>query len=128
MVGGREHPERDVDLARRRHAVAVRIEEVAILQKGFVLGSGDTGSLVISVDDMALVFVNETLAGTVGSVIDMNAAGTAHTVATTIDLTPVLRTGFNLITIAAEDGPFGGSPYTYAQNPAGVVFEGTLRW
>ena len=102
--------------------------QVAIFQRSVVVGGGASGSLVIAVDDMALVFVNGTLAGSVGSVTDMSFAGPAHTVATTINLTPVLRTGVNLITIAAENGPFGGSPYTYAQNPAGVVFEGTLRW
>jgi hypothetical protein len=103
-------------------------KQVAIFQKSFVVGAGATGSILISVDDMAKVFVNATLIETVGSATDINAAAAAHMSAAFLDLTSGLRTGTNVITIAAENGPFGSSPYTYAVNPAGVVFEGTLRW
>ncbi len=44
-------------------------------------------------------------------------------------LTPALRSGDDTIVIVGQNGPYDCSPpCPYSQNPAGVVFEGTIRW
>jgi hypothetical protein len=104
--------------------------QVAIFHKSFVVGPNATGSIQIAADDFAAVFVNGVAMGSIGSVTDGNAAVAAHSGPTTIDLTSGLQPGTNTVVIAAENGPYGCSstPCTYAQDPAAVVFEGTLRW
>ena len=104
--------------------------QVAIFRKNFVVGPNATGSLQIAADDFAAVFVNGVAVGSIGSVTDGSLAVTAHSGPTTIDLTSALQPGTNAVVVAAENGPYGCSstPCTYAQDPAAVVFQGTLRW
>jgi hypothetical protein len=104
--------------------------QVAIFRKNFVIGPNATGSMQIAADDFAAVFVNGVAVGSIGSVTDGSLAVAAHSGPTTIDLTSALQTGTNAVVVAAENGPYGCSstPCTYAQDPAAVVFEGTLRW
>jgi hypothetical protein len=104
--------------------------QVAIFQKPFVVGPNATGSLQIAVDDFAAVFVNGVPIGSIGSLTDTTVAGPAHSAPTTLDFTAALRTGVNVVVVAAENGPFGcsSSACPYSQDPAGVVFQGTLRW
>jgi len=103
---------------------------VAILEKSFVLGAQPTGTMQIAVDDFAQVFVNRTSVGSTGSVVYVSVAGRAQNVPTVLDLTPALHAGSNTITVVAQNGPFAcESPQCpYSQDPAGVVFGGTLRW
>jgi hypothetical protein len=108
--------------------------QVAAFQKTFVVGVQPTGSIQVAVDDRAEVFVNGRVAGAVGSISDYAAAGQAENVLVTLDLTPVLSPGAVTLTVVAQNGPpsFGtgcnGTGCTYSQNPAGVVFAGTLGW
>jgi hypothetical protein len=98
----------------------------------FTLGAAPTGTLKIAVDDAAEVRVNGSVAGATGSVTTVAAASAAATSLTTFDLAPLLVPGTNTIAIAAQNGPtsFAGcaTPCTYASNPAGVVFGGTLSY
>jgi hypothetical protein len=102
-------------------------------EKTFVLCGSPTGSIQVAADDFAAVFVNGVAVGTVGSVTDVMAASYGQNTAQPIDLTPALHAGPNVITVAAQNGPAsfaggcGGVGCTYAQNPAGVVFAGTLE-
>jgi hypothetical protein len=100
--------------------------------KTFLLGNPVSGTISVAVDDFAAVLVNGVIAGTTGSVTDMNSASLAQGTLATFDITPFLRTGSNVVTIHAQNGPpsfAGGCPSegcTYAMNPAGVVFGGSL--
>ncbi len=104
--------------------------EVSVFEKTFTLGAQPTGTIQISVDDFAVVFVNHTAVGSVGSIFYVTSAWRAQNLLTTMDLTPVLRSGENSITIAAQNGPYAcdSSDCSYAQDPAGVVFAGTFNW
>ena len=98
----------------------------------FNLGLGPTGTISISADDKARVVVNGVDVDGVGSTTDETQAGLSNTMLTTFDLSTALHPGTNTITIAAQNGPasFGGctGSCTYATNPAGVVFGGTLSY
>ena len=88
-------------------------------------------TMFIAADDFAAVYVNEVLAGTVGSVVDPSASG--HTALAQLDIAAFLHPGRNKIRVLAQNGPasFAGvcsGPCTYAQNPAGVVFGGTISF
>ncbi|MGO9835762.1 MAG: hypothetical protein ACLP1X_16285 [Polyangiaceae bacterium] len=104
--------------------------QTAIFEKTFILGDRPSGTIQISVDDFAQVFVNRVAVGSTGSVFYMGIAGRAQNVLTTMDLTPPLRAGSNTITVVAQNGPFAcdSSSCPYAQDPAGVVFAGSFRW
>ena len=89
------------------------------------------GTMFIAADDFAAVYVNGVLSGTVGSVVDTSLNGQAAL--TQLDITGLLRPGWNKIRVLAENGPawFAGvcsGPCTYAENPAGVVFGGTISF
>ena len=103
---------------------------LAVFQRAFTAGSGATGTIQISADDSATVFVNSVQVGAVGSVVDITAASKAQGFPTSVDLSGALRAGNNTITIVAQNGPYGcgSGPCPYSQDPAGVVFEGTIRW
>ena len=81
-------------------------------------------------DDFVEVRVNGTTVGTNGSTTDVTLAGQAQATPATFDLSPFLRAGDNTITVVGQNGPssFAGcaGPCTYAQNPAAVLFGGTL--
>lgn len=106
--------------------------QIGVFEQTFVLGAQPAGTLQIGADDSAAVFVNDVAVGTVGSVTNISIAGRDQNTATTFDLTSALRAGSNKITVVGQNGPsqYAGcsSPCTYAQNPAGVVFAGTLSW
>lgn len=107
---------------------------LAAFQKTFAVGDGAKGSVDLLADDFAAVFVNGTRVGTTGSTSDLDAATHAPNVKQTFDLSPWLHAGENTITIVAQNGPsswastFCGGNCTYADNPAGVTFSGTLTW
>ncbi|HEV2119225.1 MAG TPA: hypothetical protein VGS11_03815 [Candidatus Bathyarchaeia archaeon] len=83
------------------------------------------GSISISADDFAEVSVNGHVVGNIGSISDYSAAVLAQSSLTAFDLSPFLKTGTNILTVRAENGPFGlCCPSNYAGNPAGVVFGG----
>jgi hypothetical protein len=98
----------------------------------FNLGLGPTGTIMIAADDKARVLVNGTDVDGIGSVSDITLAGMANSHLTTIDISGALHAGTNTITISAQNGPasFAGcaTSCTYASNPAGVVFGGTLSY
>ncbi len=111
-------------------AAAVTDLDLAVFQKTFTLGSNPTGSIQIAADNFAEVRVNGVTAATVGSVTDEVVGEAVETQLTTIDLSPYLVPGTNTITIVGENGPSiwarcSGTCF-YAQNPAGVIFEGSL--
>ena len=93
-------------------------------------GAPAGGAISIAADDFAEVLVNGVSVGTIGSVTDISLAGSAQSVLTTFDLSPYLISGKNTITVVAANGPaeFAGCPAvcSYGENPAGVVFEGSL--
>ena len=95
-------------------------------------GPSPGGTLSVAVDDFAEIRVNGIVVGTYGSITDISLAGAAEGSLKTFDLTPFLVTGSNIVTIHAQNGPqfFAGcaEPCRYAQNPAGVVFGGSLRF
>ncbi len=94
--------------------------------KSFQLnGTNPIGLISISADDFAEVRVNDHVVGSIGSVSDYSTATQAQTSLTTFNLTPFLRAGSNILTVRAENGPFGiCCPSNYANNPAGIVFGG----
>ena len=101
--------------------------------KTFVLpGYPVRGILYIAADDFAEVRVNGSVVGSVGSVTDIGLAGEAQSYLHEFDLTSFLKPGRNVITIRGQNGPpdYSGceSPCTYGQNPAGVVFGGSLEY
>ncbi len=89
-----------------------------------------SGRISIAADDFAEVWVNGTLAGTIGSTTDATAAFAAQSSLTTFDIKPFLHHGKNRITVHAQNGvgAFSGcGPCTYQQQPAGVVFGVKIR-
>jgi hypothetical protein len=88
-------------------------------------GTKPIGLISISADDFAEVRVNGHVVGSIGSISDYTIATQAQASLTRFNLTPFLKTGTNILTIWAENGPFGiCCPSNYAGNPAGVVFGG----
>lgn len=96
----------------------------------FTLHGSPTGSITIAADDYAQVVVNGAVVGSIGSIVDPTVAQAAQAALTTFDLSKNLVEGVNTITVIGQNGPasFGGcgGACTYAQNPAGVVFGGSL--
>jgi hypothetical protein len=96
----------------------------------FFLGGLPTlGTISLAVDDSASIFVNGNLAGSVGSITDASVAYQAQSALTTFNITPYLQSGQNTILISSENGPdsFPGIANSdYAENPAGLVFGGTI--
>jgi hypothetical protein len=100
--------------------------------KTFVLaGHPIGGTISVAVDDFAAISVNGTAVGSIGSTTDIGTASDAalHT----FDLAAFLKPGQNTITVEAQNGsPFfspicnDGCPYD--ENPAGVVFGGSLSF
>jgi hypothetical protein len=93
-------------------------------------GEPTAGAVDINADDFAQVYVNGTLVGQTGSTQDASVAMGDLATPKHLDLTPFLGTGPTVtITVRAQNGPgsFAGcNPCAYGQNPAGVVFRGTL--
>ncbi|HEX4921612.1 MAG TPA: hypothetical protein VFV92_12840 [Candidatus Bathyarchaeia archaeon] len=90
-------------------------------------GSPISGSISIAVDDFAEAFLNGHAVGSTGSITDYAAAVASQSNLVTFNLTPFLVAGNNVLTIFAENGPFGHCcPSSYSGNTAGVVFGGTI--
>ncbi|HET6283510.1 MAG TPA: hypothetical protein VFH73_21315 [Polyangia bacterium] len=100
--------------------------------KTFNLGKMPSGRITLSADDAAEVRVNGAPVDTVGSVTDQSEAAISGSTLTTFDIAPRLTPGLNTITIAAQNGPasFAGCvpSCTYKNNPAAVVFGGSLTY
>jgi hypothetical protein len=83
-------------------------------------------------DDFARIRVNGTIAGTWGSTTNLDAASSANNNTGSFDVTSLLRSRNNTITVEAQNGPatfaVGCGPGTYQSNPAGVVFGGTVSY
>ena len=95
-------------------------------------GTPTGGTLSIAVDDMAVVFVNGSLVGRWGSVTEVGKASVADDILKSFDIGPNLVSGLNTLTIKIFNGPaaFAGCAghCTYTQNPAGVVFGGSISY
>jgi hypothetical protein len=90
-------------------------------------GTKVSGMISIAVDDLAEISVNGHIVGSIGSISDYSVASRAQSFLTSFDLSPFLKSGTNILTIRAENGPFGVCcPSNYAGNPAGVVFGGSV--
>ena len=102
--------------------------------KGFVLtGHPTSGSVYLAADDFAELRVNGRVVGSIGSITDVGLAGQAQSSLTRFDVTAFLKPGYNYITIVGQNGPpsfsgICGTICTYAENPAGVVFGGSLTF
>jgi hypothetical protein len=102
--------------------------------KTFVLTGYPTGGTIsVAADDFAAVSVNGTAVGSIGSTADAGAASDTENTLHTFDVAPFLKPGENTITVKAQNGsPFfspicnDGCPYD--ENPAGVVFGGSLSF
>jgi hypothetical protein len=99
----------------------------------FEIGTPIAGTLSIAADDAAEVIVNGTLAGTTGSITDATTAGMASQALKGFNLLPLLVVGENTITVLGQNGPASfamgcATGCTYAMNPGGVVFGGTLAY
>ena len=86
----------------------------------------------VSADDMAAVYVNGALVGTVGSVTDAAASLFAQNNLTSFTVTGGVLGGRNVVAVVGTNGPqsFGGCPSacSYSINPAGVVFGGVVKY
>ena len=85
------------------------------------------GSIAVSADDFAAVYVNGQFAGQVGSVSVSSLALAAQSSLTTFDITSLLVQGQNTIKVLGQNGPFGDTS-NYRGDPAGVVFGGSLEF
>jgi hypothetical protein len=91
-------------------------------------GAFVSGMISVAVDDFAQVFVNGTSVGATGSVTDLVVAQQAQSALKTFDITPFLVSGQNTILVLAENGLFNNPSANYSENPAGVVFGGSLTF
>lgn len=106
---------------------------VACLSKTFELvGLVVSATVYVAADDCAEVRINGQLVGSVGSVTDYGQAAGAQWALVAFNAAPYLVPGTNRIVVCGQDGPssFTGlscNPCDYTQNPAGVVFGGTIE-
>jgi hypothetical protein len=88
--------------------------------------------LWVSADDFAAVYVNGTPIGTVGSITSPSQSSMAQNALTRFNIAAALTGGRNTVAVLAQNGPasFGPCPVacSYAQNPAGAVFGGYVRY
>jgi hypothetical protein len=99
------------------------------------LGTPIAGEICLAADDYAELIVNGHFVGSVGSISNPALSGAAQNTCTPFNVTPFLQPGSNTITVNGQNGPksfsffqFTGCNPTcnYSENPAGVMFEGTL--
>jgi hypothetical protein len=95
-----------------RGDAAEGLSEVLFRQSINLSGEPEEGVLWIAADDAASVIVNDQIAGSVGSVTDVNEASRSQSMLQSIDIRPFLRKGMNEILIQAKNGPssFSGRP------------------
>jgi hypothetical protein len=102
--------------------------------KTFILaGLPTAGTISVAADDFAAVFVNRTLAGSIGSTSDIGFAFDAQNYLHSFDITGLLKPGRNVISVEGRNGSrdfssLCGLTCTYAEDPAGVVFGGSLTF
>src|SRR5262249_14498937 len=102
--------------------------------KTFILsGEPISGTISLAADDFAAIYVNRTHVGTIGSTTDPGSSNDAQSALHSFDLGSYLKPGRNTITIEAENGapffsPICGEGCPYDENPAGVVFGGSLTY
>jgi hypothetical protein len=97
--------------------------------KTFFIGRPTSADIFIQADDYAQIVVNERVVGEIGSITDIGLAGQAQS-GQSFDITSFLRPGTNTIAITAQNGPYffgSANPNAdYSENPAGVVFGGSI--
>jgi hypothetical protein len=97
-------------------------------------GTPVSGTISVAADDSAEIFVNGKSVASVGSTTNIALAAAAQNVFTTFSIASYLRSGLNVIAVRGQNGPSsfaggcGGGSCTYHQNPAGVVFYGSLTF
>ena len=94
-----------------------------------VSGTPTAGTVYMLADDYVELRVNGSLAGSVGSISNPALSGGAQSALAQFNVLPWLVTGTNTFAFTAQNGPdsFSGvSNATYAQNPAAVVFGGSI--
>jgi hypothetical protein len=98
-------------------------------------GAPVSGTICVAADDFADLRVNGAVVGSVGSTTNSALAALAQNTCTSFNVTSFLRPGPNEITVNGQNGPktFSGFQFTgcnptcnYSENPAGVMFGGTL--
>ena len=111
------------DLARYVFAHDVSIPRRAVVVEAW---------LWVSADDLAAVSVNGTPIGTVGSIVDPGVSSMAQSALTRFNIAAALTGGRNTVAVLGQNGPRSFGPCliacSYAQNPAGVVFGGYVRY
>ena len=110
-------------------STSASLAQYSFVKEFDLIGVPQSGSISLSVDDFAEIFVNNTLVGTVGSITNLSLAISAQSLLSTFDISSFLISGINRIRVTAQNGPdsFSGiSNSNYSQNPAGVVFGGAL--
>jgi hypothetical protein len=102
--------------------------------KTFILaGLPIAGTISVAADDYAAVFVNQRLVGSIGSTTDIGVAFDAQNYLHSFEITAFLKPGRNVISVEGRNGSrdfsgLCGVTCTYAENPAGVVFGGSLTF
>ena len=92
-------------------------------------GTPLSGTIFMLADDYVELRVNGTLVGTVGSITSPGLSGAGLPNLVQFNVLANLVAGVNTVSFTAQNGPdsFSGVPNAnYSQNPAGVVFGGTL--
>jgi len=92
-------------------------------------GEPETGIIYMSADDSAELIVNDNFVGTIGSISNNSEASMAQSTLQSFDILSFLHTGDNFIQIKSVNGPDSFANVanaTYSQNPAGVVFGGSI--
>ena len=111
------------DLARYVFARDVSIPRRAVVTEAW---------LWVSADDFATVYVNGAPIGTVGSITNSSVSIMAQSALTRFGIASALTGGRNTVAVLAQNGPpsFGPCPVacSYAQNPAGTVFGGYVKY
>ena len=111
------------DLARYAFARDVGIPQRAVVTQAW---------LWVSTDDLAAVYVNGTLIGTVGSITNPSVSTMAQNALTRFNIAAALKGGRNTVAVVGQNGPpsFGPCPVacSYAQNPAGTVLGGYVKY
>jgi hypothetical protein len=107
----------------------------ASFSQTIVLNGAPSGTICLSADDYAELWVNGTLVGTVGSITNPALSAAAQNTCAPFNVTSYLRPGSNDITVNGQNGPKSFSPFAvtgcntscrYNENPAGVMFGGAL--
>ena len=94
-----------------------------------ITGTPVSGTIYMLADDFVELRVNGTLVGSIGSITTASQSGGAQPALAQFDVLPYLVSGANTISFTAQNGPDSFSGFTnatYSQNPAGVVFGGTI--